>query len=41
MLIANQSGWFVLNDFGFTALWTGKDAIDSLSVQYDSAKSVP
>ena len=36
LLIANQNGWLVLNNAGFTAEWSGNDALNSVSVTYDS-----
>lgn len=41
LLIANQSGWLILNNVGFTAIWTGDNAVDALSVAYDSAEVPP
>ena len=34
MLLANQSGWFLLNRNRLVAAWDGGDAISSLTVQY-------
>jgi hypothetical protein len=35
LIMANQSGWFVLNNHGFTARWDGDRSPDSLTVEYD------
>ena len=32
--VANQAGWFILNDCDLEATWTGKPRIDSLKVKY-------
>ncbi len=32
--VANQDGWFILNDCDLEAVWTGKPGIDSLKVKY-------
>ena len=32
--IANQAGWFLLNDCDFEVLWTGKPHVDSLKIKY-------
>lgn len=40
MLIANQSGWLVLNDVSFTATWSGGDRVDATSISY-SGQSPP
>lgn len=32
LLIANQSGWLVLNNRSMTAIWSGRDSLDALSV---------
>lgn len=41
MLIANQSGWLILNNVAFTAVWSGADGVDALSVSYAAASSPP
>ena len=37
--IANQAGWFVLCDADFEAVWTGRDAKDSVRIQFDRGQS--
>jgi hypothetical protein len=37
--IANQAGWFVLCDAGFEAVWTGKNAKDSVRIRFDRGQS--
>lgn len=37
--IANQSGWFVLSDAGFEAVWTGKNAKNSVRIHLDRGQS--
>ena len=34
LLVANQSGWWLLNPTGFTATWDGGDSPASLDVEY-------
>jgi Family of unknown function (DUF6065) len=41
MLIANQSGWIILNSVAFSAIWIGDDDIGSVSVSYDASYSPP
>jgi Family of unknown function (DUF6065) len=41
MLIANQSGWLLLNNLPFRALWTGGDGADSLTVSYERRDGPP
>jgi hypothetical protein len=42
LLIANQSGWFILNSHPFRATWTGEAEIASLRVEYlDGTPPVP
>jgi uncharacterized protein DUF6065 len=38
MVIANESGWFLLNPTRFSAVWTGADAHDAVEVRYDGAR---
>lgn len=35
LAIANEAGWFVLNNRPFTARWNGDNAADAVSVEYD------
>ena len=35
LMMANQCGWMILNNQGFTALWRGEKEKDSLEVHYD------
>jgi hypothetical protein len=35
LAIANEAGWFVLNNRPFTATWNGDDAADGLRVEFD------
>jgi hypothetical protein len=35
LTIANEAGWFVLNNRPFTAVWGGDPGPDSLTVEYD------
>jgi hypothetical protein len=37
--IANQSGWWVLCDADFEAVWTGKNAKDSVRIRFDRGQS--
>ena len=37
--IANQAGWWVLCDADFEAVWTGKNAKDSVRIQFDRGQS--
>jgi len=41
LLIANQSGWLVLNNFSFTARWSGRDGVDAVSIEYGRGTSPP
>lgn len=41
LLIANQSGWLILNNVGLTALWSGDQAVDALAIKYDKAGVPP
>jgi hypothetical protein len=41
MLIANQSGWLILNDVPFTAVWSGGDGVRATSVSYDPGPASP
>jgi hypothetical protein len=41
LLIANQSGWFILNNRSFTVTWSGLDAIGSLSIEYGPGAAAP
>ena len=41
LLIANQSGWLVLNNFSFTASWSGHDGIDAVWIEYGRGASPP
>ena len=36
MLIANQNGWLILNNAGFTAQWSGSDGLNGVSLAYDT-----
>jgi hypothetical protein len=38
MLIANQSGWLVLNNATFTAIWNGGDGVDAVSLSYPAGQ---
>jgi hypothetical protein len=38
MLIANQSGWLILNDAPFTARWSGEQSICGVSITYDGGE---
>ncbi|MBF9133953.1 hypothetical protein I0C86_34205 [Plantactinospora sp. S1510] len=38
MLIANQSGWLILNDAPFTARWTGGESTAAVTVDYDGGE---
>jgi hypothetical protein len=35
LAVANEAGWFVLNNQAFTAVWGGDDKAESLTVEYD------
>lgn len=35
LLIANQSGWMILNTFGFTATWNGGSGKEAISIEFD------
>jgi hypothetical protein len=35
LTMANEAGWFVLNNRAFTAVWGGENQPNSLSVEYD------
>lgn len=41
LLIANQSGWLVLNDTPFSAVWSGGDGIDALTVSHEPGRARP
>ena len=41
LLIANQSGWLILNNFSFSANWSGSDGIDAVSIEYGRGTSPP
>jgi hypothetical protein len=41
MLIANQGGWLILNNFSFTATWSGGDGIDAVRIDYGRGGSPP
>lgn len=41
MLMANQHGWFILNNFSFSAIWSGGDAVDAVEIEYGSGSAVP
>jgi len=41
LLMANQNGWLILNNLGFTAQWSGEDRVNALSITYDEAPSQP
>ncbi len=34
MLIANQSGWLILNDISFEAKWNGESADDGVEIRF-------
>jgi Family of unknown function (DUF6065) len=35
LTMANEAGWFVLNNRGFTAVWSGENDTEAVSVDYD------
>lgn len=35
LLVANESGWTLLNPVGFTALWSGGNGSEALTIEYD------
>jgi len=37
LLVANESGWVLLNPLGFTATWDGGTSIESVTVAFDDA----
>jgi hypothetical protein len=41
MLIANQNGWLILNNFSFTATWSGLDATDAVRIEYGDGATPP
>ncbi len=41
MLMANQHGWFILNNFSFRAAWDGGDSVESVEMEYGSGSAVP
>jgi hypothetical protein len=41
LLIANQQGWFILNNFSFVATWSGGDAVEAVEIEYGSGIAVP
>jgi hypothetical protein len=41
LLIANQGGWVLLNNIAFSAMWSGGNAVDAVSVSYDQGHSPP
>lgn len=41
MLIANQYGWLVLNNFSFVVTWTGGDGTDAVHVEYGRGTALP
>src|SRR5437016_3513128 len=38
LLVANEAGWVLLNEQGFTAEWSGGETIYDLTVSYPGAK---
>ncbi|MBF6303007.1 hypothetical protein IU459_36700 [Nocardia amamiensis] len=41
LLMANQYGWFVLNNFSFIATWSGDDAVEAVEIEYGSGNALP
>lgn len=41
VLIANQSGWLILNNFSITATWSGGSARDAVRVEYGRGPTPP
>jgi hypothetical protein len=41
LLVANQSGWWLLNPYGFEATWAGADDRGSVTVAYDAPEPPP
>jgi hypothetical protein len=39
LLVANESGWWLLNPEGFTATWTGDNGPAAISIEYDDERS--
>jgi hypothetical protein len=37
--IANQAGWFILNDVDFEVTWTGTNSLDSVKIKFKEKKS--
>jgi hypothetical protein len=37
--IANQAGWFILNDVDFEVTWTGTNSLDSVKLKYKDKES--
>lgn len=38
LLMANQSGWVLQNNAGFTAEWSGEDSLSGVAVTYDDGR---
>lgn len=38
LLVANEAGWFLLNEQRFTAEWTGGERLEDVSVRYEGRK---
>ena len=41
MLIANQSGWLILNNFSITATWSGLEGKDAVRIEYGDGATPP
>lgn len=41
MVIANQAGWFLLNQHAFTAVWNGDEAAEGVELEFDGGVKPP
>lgn len=41
LLIANQHGWWILNDRTFSAVWNGGEELDAIRLHFDGGEVVP
>jgi hypothetical protein len=41
LLVANEAGWFLLNERRFTAEWSGGQRLEDVAVRYDGVKPTP
>jgi hypothetical protein len=41
LLIANQHGWWILNDRTFSAVWDGREDLDAITIRFEDGEAYP